>query len=198
MLHVAARGGDAELVEMLVREGASASARDAGGMTALHVAASVPAADFRVCRALIENGADVNALDAAGRKPVDLARLHGDDAHKIRYLESQGGDIIPLYYARHDSSSSSSSNSSEQWVPPYARVRRNTSRKLARLDLSIGDEHTALDRWGFEIVSDGDSSSSSSSGTTSSSSTVTTAPTASEEKVEERRRQKWEAMTRCT
>ena len=77
VLHVAARGGDAELVEMLVREGASASARDAGGMTALHVAASVPAADFRVCRALIENGADVNALDAAGRKPVDLAYCQG-------------------------------------------------------------------------------------------------------------------------
>lgn len=194
MLHVAARGGDAELVEMLVREGASASARDAGGMTALHVAASVPAADFRVCRALIENGADVNALDAAGRKPVDLARLHGDDAHKIRYLESQGGDIIPLYYARHDSTSSSSS---EQWVPPYARVRRNTSRKLARLDLSIGDEHTALDRWGFEIVSDGDSSSSSSGTTPSSTATAGTAQLSpSEEKVEERRRQKWEAMTR--
>ena len=180
---------------MLVREGASAGARDASGMTALHVAAAAEAADFRVCRALIENGADVNACDAAGRKPVDLARLR-HDAQKVRYLESQGGDIIPLYFARHDSSSSGSSGSgTEQWVPPYARARRSANRRLARLDLSIGNERP-VDRWGFEVPESSSSSDGGDEDDKEDKAALGGTLTAAEEKVEERRTRKWEAMTR--
>jgi len=176
VLHLAAKEDDLDLVEMLVREGANPNVHDELGMTALHIAVLNEKQDINICRVLIENGADVGAVDKNGRKPVDLANEHKYE-QKAHYLESQGGNIIPLYFARK------AEGNETNWVPLYATTDNSGSGKKTKtfdLDLSGGDERS-FDRWGFEIPPDANPESY--------------AIKESDLKVEIRRTGKWKTMT---
>jgi len=61
--------GRAEVAGLLTRRGARADARNAYGMTPIHLAA-----DDKVVAVLVAAGAEVNALDARGRTPLHTAR----------------------------------------------------------------------------------------------------------------------------
>ena len=68
-LHWAALTGRAEVAGLLPRRGARVDARNAYGMTPLHLAA-----DEKVVAVLAMAGADVNALDGRGWTPLHTAR----------------------------------------------------------------------------------------------------------------------------
>ena len=87
MLSAAARD-DTERVLSLLRDGVSASASDYDKRSGLHVAASEGA--LRVMQALLERGADANALDRFGHTPLDDATKQGD-ADVVDALRAAGG-----------------------------------------------------------------------------------------------------------
>jgi len=58
-IHDAALEGDAELVEILIANGADVDTRDVNGFTPLHLA--IQEGNTEVAKVLIANGADVNA-----------------------------------------------------------------------------------------------------------------------------------------
>lgn len=74
-LHSAAAGRKMEIVESLLRQGASVNARQTGGHTALHSAALH--GDLAMTRLLLEYGADPVQEDDTGRTPLESAIEHG-------------------------------------------------------------------------------------------------------------------------
>ena len=106
-LHYACQAGEPEVVKALLEKGASVSAVAASsvddgdiafrtGDTPLHCAMRAPAAKaLEIARLLLENGAPVNARNAAGDTPLDLARdahrLFLNDTNSLReFLKSKG------------------------------------------------------------------------------------------------------------
>ncbi len=51
--------------------------------TALHIGAGNSNVSFEKIKLLVESGADVNAKDASGKKPLDLAKLRDDEEGPI-------------------------------------------------------------------------------------------------------------------
>ena len=94
MLSAAARD-DAERVVSLLRDGVSASASDYDKRSGLHVAASEGA--LRVVQALLDRGAEVNALDRFGHTPFDDATKQGD-TDVIEVIEAAGGIHSDAYH----------------------------------------------------------------------------------------------------
>lgn len=76
-LHSAAAGANAEIVGLLLRNGASVNARQTGGFTALHQAARLGHGDM--ARRLLDHGADPDAASGEGRTPIDEARDAGHE-----------------------------------------------------------------------------------------------------------------------
>ena len=78
-LHLAAHFGRGDAVDALLAAKADVRARaeNSHGNTALH-AAIAGAAGARVVAALLRHGADVNAEDAGGHRPLHLAAVEGD------------------------------------------------------------------------------------------------------------------------
>jgi uncharacterized protein len=89
-LHLAAHFGRGDAVDTLlaVRADVRARAENAHGNTALH-AAIAGAAGARVMTALLRHGADVNAEDAGGHRPLHLAAFEGD-AETVQMLLAHG------------------------------------------------------------------------------------------------------------
>lgn len=83
-LHCAARGGQAEVIDYLVAQGAKVEARDEHDRTPLHWAADD--GEAMAVKRLIAHGADVNARDDDGNTPLHRA------AHVRRWV----GEPIPL------------------------------------------------------------------------------------------------------
>ena len=78
-LMMAARGGNLQVCELLMRSGADSRAVHTGdGTTALHWAAA--SCSSEVCRLLVDNGASLDAKDKKGRTPLDVT----NDAAKSR------------------------------------------------------------------------------------------------------------------
>lgn len=64
--------GYTDVTRLLIESGANIDASSKSGWTALHYAAL--AGGMRTVRFLIENGADINFVDEAGRTPWDIAQ----------------------------------------------------------------------------------------------------------------------------
>ncbi|KAM9720280.1 ankyrin repeat and SOCS box protein 10 isoform 1-T1 [Menidia menidia] len=93
-LHVAARNGLQDHVELYLRYGAALDKRNNEGLTALNAACSQPqelhdlARYFRVCRTLLEAGADVHTADQDKHTPLHMA------------CKNVNPDIVDLLLAR--------------------------------------------------------------------------------------------------
>ncbi|KAI9708018.1 MAG: Ankyrin-2 [Bogoriella megaspora] len=73
-LHIAAKIGDADMVLLLIRNGARINPDDDDGKTPLHY--GVQSGSDAVVRALLDKGADIHAKDAQGYTPRDLCITH--------------------------------------------------------------------------------------------------------------------------
>jgi ankyrin repeat protein len=71
VINSAAASGNAELVKMLLREGASPDAQQEGGFTALHSAAHNN--NVEMVQALLNAGADVSTRTSDGKTAADMA-----------------------------------------------------------------------------------------------------------------------------
>jgi len=85
-LHLAAADGDAPTTAALLRGGADATAVG-GGVTPLHLAASSAHGDAALARALLDAGAEVDALAGNGATPLHLASHRGNGALAALLLE---------------------------------------------------------------------------------------------------------------
>jgi hypothetical protein len=69
LLHIAVRNNDTETLQVLLDWGAPVDFENGVGRTAFHEAALC--GNLEAARALLEAGADVNKVDAAGKRPAD-------------------------------------------------------------------------------------------------------------------------------
>jgi len=99
-LHLAAHFGRGDAVDALLAAQADVRARaeNSHGNTALH-AAIAGAAGARVVAALLGHGADVNAEDAGGHRPLHLAAFEGD-AETVQTLLAHGAADAPTHDGR--------------------------------------------------------------------------------------------------
>ena len=76
-LHVATCSGSTELIEYLLQNGlcANVNIASAGSHTPLHVAST--RGHVKVIECLVTHGADINAVDDEGNRPIDLAFMNG-------------------------------------------------------------------------------------------------------------------------
>lgn len=89
-VHLAIRGGHAELVDDLLENGASPNAKDQAGDAPLHLAAGL--GQFKIVSLLLHNGADKNAANKKGIAPIHLAAEHGHLA-AAKILLDAGADV---------------------------------------------------------------------------------------------------------
>jgi ankyrin repeat protein len=78
LLFAAPPNGDARDMGFLIDRGASVTAKDRGGRTALLLAAASDVVPLGVISTLIDRGADVNAADEHGRTALSLATQRGN------------------------------------------------------------------------------------------------------------------------
>mmetsp|Transcript_31014 Transcript_31014/g.87874 ORF Transcript_31014/g.87874 Transcript_31014/m.87874 type:complete len:226 (-) Transcript_31014:1736-2413(-) len=89
-LHVAARLGHANIVELLLREGADARAMERSGITAMHHAASAGSVESILL--LKHNGGDIDAYSGAGT-PLHWAAGEGQSA-ALQQLIDLGASMV--------------------------------------------------------------------------------------------------------
>ncbi|MDQ8023352.1 MAG: ankyrin repeat domain-containing protein [Moraxellaceae bacterium] len=77
-LMMAANAGELEAVQLLLARGANANYRNEKGLTALHMALHKPSLRVHgpVIQALLAAGADANAVDGEGQRPLQRALVH--------------------------------------------------------------------------------------------------------------------------
>ncbi|MGH9237279.1 MAG: ankyrin repeat domain-containing protein [Vicinamibacterales bacterium] len=73
-LHLAATGGNPQVVESLLKAGAPVNAADTRGMTPLLFAVATDRPDPRIIRLLLANGADASIRGEGDESPIDWAR----------------------------------------------------------------------------------------------------------------------------
>jgi len=95
VVHLAARGGCAELVEMIIRASPAQliTARDSEGRTPLHLACELPSP--QIAMLLLARGADPSAIDDDGYRPVDVASEEGH-TEVVAALEASVGRMRNL------------------------------------------------------------------------------------------------------
>ena len=100
LLHAAAAGGHADVIEFLIAKGFEVTATtEDDGTTPLHLAAL--SGHKEVAELLIANGADVNSRERYyGRTPAEFA-MNGNHNEVAELLISKGADISPLHFALH-------------------------------------------------------------------------------------------------
>lgn len=87
-LHLAAKGGHADVVALLLSNGAKVDAIDYRGQSALHLAAR--GGYYSACDRLLEAGADPNLADSRGDTPLHSAAAGGHD-EATRSILDHGG-----------------------------------------------------------------------------------------------------------
>lgn len=97
-LHSAAGGGHVDIVKLLLEEGADATVRGYGGGTPVHslfnwVTAENPAVVEEILTALINNGAEIDAVDQSGSTALLKVARQGSDA-LARMLIEHGADPL--------------------------------------------------------------------------------------------------------
>ena len=91
LLHIAARYGYKEIVELLISEGADVNAKDENSWTPLHFAARH--GHKEVVELLIAKGADVNAKNNFEDTPLDVARTEAADL-LLKHGGMSGWDLV--------------------------------------------------------------------------------------------------------
>ncbi len=90
-LHIAAALGGVKTVRLLIDKGADVNTRNPiNGNTPLHVAAGSPYSNASTIRALIRAGADLDAVNKNGNKPLDLASSQGQ-IRRVMALQASTG-----------------------------------------------------------------------------------------------------------
>uniref|UniRef100_A0A182JIR6 ANK_REP_REGION domain-containing protein n=1 Tax=Anopheles atroparvus TaxID=41427 RepID=A0A182JIR6_ANOAO len=89
-LHVAARRGYADVVELLLRHGANVQERDTNGNSALHFA--IECRNVRIVRALLRHGAPVGVRNSLGKSPLEMA-LESAPGRLTRILLNSGQSV---------------------------------------------------------------------------------------------------------
>ena len=79
-LHLAATGGNPQVVESLLKAGAPVNAADTRGMTPLVFAVATDRPDPRIIRLLLANGADASFRVEGGESPIEWARKFNNPA----------------------------------------------------------------------------------------------------------------------
>jgi ankyrin repeat protein len=91
-LMAAIRGGNLDIIKMLLEKGADVHIRSLTGETALMMAVSAKDQPD-VVKLLLEKGADVNACTEAGETPLMLAVDANDQPETIKLLLDKGADV---------------------------------------------------------------------------------------------------------
>jgi ankyrin repeat protein/L-ascorbate metabolism protein UlaG (beta-lactamase superfamily) len=89
-LHLAAKQGQKEIVDLLIAKGTSPSTKDDMDATLLHNAAIGGLADLS--KLLLKEGIEINALDARGRTPLHYAVKQGS-LDIVKLLVEKGADL---------------------------------------------------------------------------------------------------------
>ncbi|XP_075070424.1 ankyrin repeat and SOCS box protein 10 isoform X2 [Mixophyes fleayi] len=103
-LHVAARHGLLEHVDLYLRHGATIDKRDVQGETPLIVACTQPQSPpeleryYRVCQRLIQGGANIKARDNDQQSPLHLA-CKSANPHVVELLLEQGAEVNTMSYS---------------------------------------------------------------------------------------------------
>ncbi|NXQ87118.1 ASB10 protein, partial [Nyctibius grandis] len=103
-LHVAARHGLADHVQLLLRYGAELEARNEEGQTPLNAACAQPHQPqdmdryYRVCQLLVESGASINAADRDRQHPLHLACKNAN-AQVAELLLARGANVNVMNYS---------------------------------------------------------------------------------------------------
>lgn len=103
-LHVAARHGLADHVQLLLRHGAELEAKNEEGQTPLNAACAQPHQPqdmdryYRVCRLLVESGASIHAADRDRQHPLHLACKNAN-AQVVELLLARGANVNIMNYS---------------------------------------------------------------------------------------------------
>ncbi|NWS64579.1 ASB10 protein, partial [Chunga burmeisteri] len=103
-LHVAARHGLTDHVQLLLRYGAELEAKNEEGQTPLNAACAQPHQPqdmdryYRVCQLLVESGASINAADRDRQHPLHLACKNAN-AQVAELLLARGANVNVMNYS---------------------------------------------------------------------------------------------------
>ncbi|KAM9647778.1 ankyrin repeat and SOCS box protein 10 isoform 3-T5 [Morphnus guianensis] len=103
-LHIAARHGLTDHVQLLLRYGAELEAKNEEGQTPLNAACAQPHQPqdmdryYRVCQLLVESGASINAADRDRQRPLHLACKNAN-AQVAELLLARGANVNVMNYS---------------------------------------------------------------------------------------------------
>ncbi|KAL4778036.1 ankyrin repeat-containing domain protein [Aspergillus varians] len=99
VLHMAVMYGRPLLVRTLIAAGADVNAPGQGGVTPLHVGPIHDKDNEDIIRALLDSGADMAAVDDAGKQRVLMRVINARNQPCMRLLLDRGIDLIPAVSA---------------------------------------------------------------------------------------------------
>jgi Ankyrin repeats (3 copies) len=138
-LHAAITGGNADVVERLLKAGASVDAADVRGMTPLMWAVATDRPQSRIIRMLLASGAKPAVRSLVGDTATDWARLFNNP---VVLAELGLTPVVPgLEPARHCFASdlSTRSRATQPDAPPHGKRTHDDRRRVYRLPRAAND-----------------------------------------------------------